>query len=147
VGSAASAMSYLREQRLDQTILEIKQPFLGICLGLQIMCKFSEEGNIAGLGIFDTMVKKFPPKDKVPHMGWNNHTTVTGELFDQINAPDDFYFVHSYYAELCAETIATCDYILPFSSAFQKDNYYGVQFHPEKSAQIGNQLLANFLNL
>ena len=147
VGEASTAMKYLLERQLDKVITGLTQPFLGICLGQQLMCKSSEEGNTQCLGIFDTAVKQFPPKDKVPHIGWNNFTSVKSPLFDQINSNDDVYYVHSYYAEVCNETIAICDYILPFSAGLQKDNFYATQFHPEKSAGIGRQILKNFLNL
>lgn len=147
VGSAASAMSYLKDKELDKVILSITKPFLGICLGLQLMCKNSAEGDVTCLGIFDTNVKLFPPEELVPHMGWNEHTEVNSPLFDGIENTEDFYFVHSYYAEVSEDSVAVCDYILPFSSAMKKDNYYAVQFHPEKSADIGNQLLQNFLKL
>lgn len=147
VGEASSAMKYIKEKQLDQIIPLLEQPVLGICLGLQLMCKHSEEGNTNGLGIFDTTVKKFPPKEIVPHMGWNNSSKYKGELFNGINSNADFFFVHSYYAERCEETIAVCDYILPFSAALQKNNFYAVQFHPEKSATIGAQLLKNFITL
>lgn len=147
VGEASSAMKYLKERKLDEVILSITQPFLGICLGLQLMCKNSEEGQTECLGIFDTPVKLFPPKEIVPHMGWNNCTELKGPLFENIDAKDDLYFVHSYYAELCNNTIATCDYIQPFSAALNKDNFYATQFHPEKSAGIGYQLLKNFLKI
>jgi glutamine amidotransferase len=147
VGEASSAMQYLRKKGIDEVINYITQPFLGICLGLQLMCKGTEEGNTKCLGIFDTQVKLFPPKEKVPHMGWNNFKQLDGELFKDIDSKDDVYFVHSYYAELCKSTIATCDYILPFSAALQKNNFYATQFHPEKSAGIGEQILKNFLEL
>ncbi len=147
VGEASSAMKYLKEKNLDQIIPQLEQPVLGICLGLQLMCKHSEEGNTNGLGIFDTTVKKFLPKEIVPHMGWNNSSQYKGELFQGINSNSDFFFVHSYYAERCEETIGVCDYILPFSSALQKNNFYAVQFHPEKSASVGAQLLKNFITL
>ena len=147
VGEAGSAMKYLRERGLDKTLLQVKNPMLCICLGLQLMCSHSQEGNTKCLGIFDAEVKKFPPKDKVPHIGWNNFTTLSGELFKNISPEDDVYYVHSYYAEIGKDTIATCDYITPFSAAMQKDNVYATQFHPEKSAGIGTQLLKNFLTL
>ena len=147
VGEASSAMKNLKEKNLDQIIPQLEQPVLGICLGLQLMCKHSEEGNTNGLGIFDTTVKKFQPKEIVPHMGWNNSSQFKGELFQGIHSNSDFFFVHSYYAERCEETIGVCDYILPFSSALQKNNFYAVQFHPEKSATVGAQLLKNFITL
>ncbi len=147
VGEASSAMKYLQDKALDKVILEIKKPFLGICLGLQLMCKHSEEGNTNCLGIFDTSVKLFPPKEIVPHMGWNDLEEVNGALFQNLKAENDVYFVHSYYAELCSSTQAVCNYITPFSAALQKDNFYATQFHSEKSADIGEQILKNFLEL
>jgi glutamine amidotransferase len=147
VGEASTAMQYLKERGLDEVIKSITQPFLGICLGLQLMCNKTEEGDTECLGIFDTDVKLFPPKEKVPHMGWNNFESFNGELFKGINKNDDVYYVHSYYAENCNEAIATCNYIVPFSTALQKDNFYATQFHPEKSAGIGEQILKNFLEL
>lgn len=147
VGEAASAISYLRERGLDKIIQSLSQPVLGICLGLQLMCEQSEEGNTQCLGIFHTTVKRFPAKGVIPHMGWNNLSTKNSLLFEGVNREDDFYFVHSYYAGLCEETIATCDYLLPFSAAMQKDNFYATQFHPEKSGSVGEQLLYNFLKM
>ncbi len=147
VGEASSAMNYLKERGLDQVIRTITQPFLGICLGLQLMCKYSEEGNTDCLGIFDTKVKLFPPKLKVPHIGWNNLKSSDEQLFKGIRSSEDFYFVHSYYAELCEETIAVTDYIKPISAALQKNNFYATQFHPEKSASVGEKLLKNFIEL
>ena len=147
VGEASTAMNYLKEKGLDEVIQSIKQPFLGICLGLQLMCKSSEEGNTECLDIFDATVKLFPPEEKVPHMGWNNFENLQGELFEGVDINDNVYYVHSYYAESCKETVAMCDYIKPFSAALQKDNFYATQFHPEKSASIGEQILKNFLKL
>jgi glutamine amidotransferase len=147
VGEASSAMRYLRERELDKTIISLKQPVLGICLGLQLMCRHSEENNTECLGIFDASVKLFPPMEKIPHMGWNNFLTKKGDLFNGVSPDDDVYFVHSYYAEISSCTIATCDYILPFSSAMQKNNFYATQFHPEKSATVGEKILQNFLKL
>ncbi len=147
VGEASSAMKYLIEKKLDKTILKIKQPILGICLGQQLMCEFSEEGNTDCLGVFNTQVKKFPNTDIVPHMGWNSFAKVKGELFKGVEIVNDVYFVHSYYAEINKQTTAICNYITPFSAAMQKDNYYATQFHPEKSADIGEQILKNFLEL
>ena len=147
VGEAASAMAYLRAKGLDKIIRELTQPVLGICLGLQLMCRYSEEGATTGLGIFDVDVKKFPPKDKVPHMGWNTISESESEILSTILPEDDVYFVHSYYAELSQYTIAQCDYILPFSAALQKDNFYAVQFHTEKSGTVGEKILTNFLKL
>ena len=147
VGEASTAMAYLRNQGLDKVILAIKKPFLGICLGLQLMCNHTEEGNTSCLGIYNTSVKKFPPKKKVPHMGWNNLACISGSLLKGISEFDDQYYVHSYYAEQCGDTVGICDYIVPFSAVIQKDNYYATQFHPEKSAKVGNKILQNFINL
>jgi glutamine amidotransferase len=140
-------MQYLRERGLDEVIKSIKQPFLGICLGLQLMCNKTAEGNTTCLGIFDIEVKLFPPIDKVPHMGWNNFESLDGALFNNISTEKDVFYVHSYYAELNKDTSAVCNYILPFSAALQKDNFYATQFHPEKSADVGEQILKNFLAL
>ncbi|MBL6667917.1 MAG: imidazole glycerol phosphate synthase subunit HisH [Crocinitomicaceae bacterium] len=147
VGEAGTAMNYLIEFELDGFIKGLKQPFLGICLGMQLMCNSSEEGDTKCLGIFNSKVKRFPPKEKVPHMGWNNINALKGGLANEIETNSDVYFVHSYYAELCNETSSQCDYILPFSASLEKDNFYGTQFHPEKSADIGEQILKNFLEL
>lgn len=147
VGEASSAMRYLRERELDKVLLSIKKPVLGICLGLQLMCRYTEEGNTHCLGIFDTDVKLFPPLDKVPHMGWNNFRNFKGHLFKNISVGDDVYYVHSYYAEICSDTAAICEYIVPFSASLQKDNFYSTQFHPEKSAGKGEIILKNFLEL
>lgn len=147
VGEASSAMHYLKERGLDKTIVSLKQPVLGICLGLQLMCRFSEEGDTKCLGIFNTEVRLFPPVDKIPHMGWNNCLTMKGDLFKGVTVEDNLYYVHSYYAEVSSLTLATCDYILPFSTAMQKDNFYATQFHPEKSAETGERILKNFLEL
>jgi imidazole glycerol-phosphate synthase subunit HisH len=147
VGEAGSAMQYLSERGLDKLLLSLEQPVLGICLGLQLMCRHSEEGDTRCLGIFDTAVKLFPPVDKIPHMGWNNFLTVKGALFNGISLSDDVYYVHSYYSEISSCTSATCDYIVPFSTAMQKDNFFATQFHPEKSALIGEKILKNFLEL
>jgi glutamine amidotransferase len=148
----------LRERELDQVLVHLKQPFLGICLGMQLMCNHSEEGDTKCLGIFDTDVKLFRASSasglelKVPHMGWNSLSsesliTPNSELLTNIQSGSDVYYVHSYYAEICDYTIAQCDYILPFSSVLQKDNFYATQFHPEKSAGIGEQILRNFIGL
>lgn len=147
VGEASSAMQYLRERGLDNTIRSLVQPVLGICLGLQLMCRFSEEADTKCLGIFDTDVRLFPPVDKIPHMGWNNFLTMRGDLFKNISPDDDVYYVHSYYAEISSCTSATCDYILPFSASMTRDNFYATQFHPEKSAAVGEKILRNFLEL
>lgn len=147
VGEASTAMQYLRERNMDQLIKELKQPVLGICLGMQLMCTHSEENNATCLGIFETTVKRFTGAMKIPQIGWNTATERKGPLFAGIDDPAYFYFVHSYYAELCDATAAVTDYGTPFSSALQKDNFYGVQFHPEKSAALGEQLLHNFISL
>lgn len=147
VGEASSAMKYLKERELDKVITSLKQPVLGICLGLQLMCRHTEEGDTNCLKIFDSDVLLFPQVDKVPHMGWNNFLSIKGDLFKGVSLKDDVYYVHSYYPEISSFTIATCDYILPFSAAMKKDNFYATQFHPEKSAEIGERILKNFLDL
>ena len=147
VGEAGSAMKYLREKGLDQLIVNLKQPVLGICLGLQLLCDETEEGQTKCLGVFENKVKRFKDLDIVPHMGWNNFIDVKGQLFNNLAIEDDVYYVHSYYAELSAQTTAVCDYINPFSAALEKDNFYATQFHPEKSADIGERILCNFLEL
>ncbi|SNT00727.1 imidazole glycerol phosphate synthase subunit hisH [Ekhidna lutea] len=147
VGEAGTAMSYLKERGLDEVIISLKQPFLGICLGMQLMCSHSEEKDTTCLGIFKEKVRKFPSKGIVPHMGWNDFTKTEGPLFEGITTTDNMYFVHSYYAEVGEDTVGETDYLVPFTSALQKDNFYGVQFHPEKSADVGQKLLENFLKL
>lgn len=147
VGEASSAMKYLKERNLDKTIQQVKNPILGICLGLQLMCDHSEEASTKCLGIFNTAVKKFPPIEKVPHMGWNDFIEVKGQLFDGISIENDVYYVHAYYAELNTHTVAKCNYILPFSAALEYKNFYATQFHPEKSADVGEIILKNFLAL
>lgn len=181
VGEASSAMRYLKERGLDKLINHLKQPVLGICLGMQLMCKYSEENNTNCLGIFDEEVKLFKPvnitrkktkeeqliqqlneilvieekpeeeetdtKLKVPQIGWNNIFNLKTDLFKNVNENSYCYFVHSYYASLGEHTIATTDYIQPYSSSLHKNNFYGVQFHPEKSAETGERILRNFLEL
>jgi glutamine amidotransferase len=147
VGEAGSAMRYLSDKGLDNIIRSLEQPVLGICLGLQLMCTNSEESDTKCLGIFDSQVRMFPLTDKVPHMGWNNLSSVKGELFKGFPVTGNVYFVHSYYAEVSTDTSAVCEYILPFSAAMQKDNFYATQFHPEKSASTGEIILRNFIGL
>ncbi|WP_179334837.1 imidazole glycerol phosphate synthase subunit HisH [Winogradskyella costae] len=147
VGEASSAMIKLRQSGLDQLIPTLKQPVLGICLGMQLMCKHSEEGDTQGLGIFDVNVKRFSNHVKVPQMGWNTISNLKSDLFKAINEKEYMYLVHSYYAEQCGESIATSDYELEYASALENDNFFGVQFHPEKSSKAGEQLLKNFLKL
>lgn len=147
VGEASSAMRFLKEHKLDEVIKNVKQPLLGICLGQQLLCKHSEEGDVDCLGIFPIQVKKFPDAEIVPHMGWNNLQNINHELLEGITETDDVYFVHSYYCELSKFTIAECDYILSFSAVMKKDNFYTTQFHPEKSAGIGEVILSNFLKI
>jgi imidazole glycerol-phosphate synthase subunit HisH len=148
VGHASPAMQYLIERGLDKTIVSLKQPVLGVCLGQQLMCNHSEEGDTKCLGIFDTEVKLFPSTGlKVPQIGWNNIYNYNSVLFDGLPKDAYVYFVHSYYAALSNETAVTTDYILPYSSALQKDNFYAVQFHPEKSGAIGEMILKNFINI
>jgi glutamine amidotransferase len=147
VGEASSAMAYLKERNLDKVLLDLKMPVLGICLGLQLMCRHSEENDTNCLGIFDSTVRQFPPKNKVPHMGWNTITDLKGSLFTDIADNSYVYFVHSYFAEVTSTTTASTDYIVNFSSALAKDNFFAVQFHPEKSGLVGEKILKNFLEL
>ncbi len=147
VGEASTAMNYLKEKKLDKVITGIKQPFLGVCLGLQLMCKHSEENNTDCLGIFDLAVKRFVATEKVPHMGWNTIQNLKSQLFDQVVENAYLYFVHSFYAEKSEQTIATCGYANDFSAALQKDNFYAIQAHPEKSSKTGQQILENFLSI
>ncbi len=147
VGHAKSAMEALRSKGLDVLIPQLTQPVLGVCLGQQLMCRFSGEGDTDCLGIFDLPVKLFPAQQKVPHMGWNTITDLKGDLFKGIEEGEYFYHVHSYYIPMNEFAVATCDYILPFATALQKDNFYAAQFHPEKSGKAGEQLLRNFLNI
>jgi len=152
VGEASTAMNYLRERDLDKVICSVTQPVLGICLGMQLMCKYSEENDTDCLGIFNEDVKKFdpkPPKEglKVPQIGWNSIYDLKTDLFKNIAENSYCYFVHGYYASAGEHTIATANYVKPYSSALHKENFYGVQFHPEKSATVGERILSNFLNL
>lgn len=149
-GEASNAMKYLKEHKLDMVIKGLRQPVLGICIGLQLLCRHTEEGDTDGLGIFDTDVKMFRPQrheDKVPAMGWNSIYNMKSKLFKGIADNEFVYFVHSYYAQLCNSTIATVDYIEKYSAALNKDNFYATQFHPEKSGRIGEIILKNFLEL
>ena len=147
VGEASSAMKKLRESGLDTIIPTLKQPVLGICLGMQLMCNSSEEGNTKGLGIFNVDIKRFSNSVKVPQMGWNVISELKSDLFNGIKENEFMYLVHSFYASTCEEMIAKTDYEVEYASALQKDNFYGVQFHPEKSSKAGEKLLENFLNL
>lgn len=147
VGEASSAMAMLEETGLDKLIPKLKQPVLGICLGMQLLCEFTEEGNTKGLGVFKTVVKRFDNSVKVPQMGWNVIKDLKSKLFKGVKEKEYMYLVHSYYAEHCPETIATTDYGVNYASALQHKNFYGVQFHPEKSSLAGEQILKNFLEL
>ena len=156
-GHAGEAMDYLRARRLDEVIRDLKQPVFGICVGQQLLCKHSEEGDTQCIGIFDADVKRFQPQkheDKVPCMGWNEldvrckkEEVRCDTLMKGLGEHPYVYFVHSYYVPVCEETIATADYILPYSASMHKDNFYACQFHPEKSGKVGEQILKNFLSL
>lgn len=150
-GEAGNAMNYLRSRNLDQVIKDLKNPVLGICIGQQLLCQHSEESDTDCIGVFPIQVKRFQPKvheEKVPCMGWNS-LNLKGDspLFRGLGERDYVYFVHSYYCELCENTIAEADYILPYSAALQKDNFFATQFHPEKSGAVGNKIIENFINL
>ncbi|HSC39551.1 MAG TPA: imidazole glycerol phosphate synthase subunit HisH, partial [Chitinophagaceae bacterium] len=151
VGEASTAMNYLKERKLDQVITQLQQPVLGICLGMQLMCRYSEENDTPCLGIFDEPVRHFIPTAelpvKVPQIGWNNIYGLKTDLFKGLPDNSFCYFVHGYYAALGEHTIATADYVQPYSAGLHRDNFYGVQFHPEKSATAGEQILKNFLSL
>ena len=147
VGEASSAMKKLNESGLDKLIPKLKQPVLGICLGMQLMCKSSEEGDTKGLGIFDVDIIKFSNVVKVPQMGWNTIYDLKSPLFNGINENNYMYLVHSFYAPKSEEMIATTNYEMEYATALQKDNFYGVQFHPEKSGVVGEEILKNFLKL
>tara|TARA_B110000971_G_C19891874_1_gene445725 strand:- start:375 stop:956 length:582 start_codon:yes stop_codon:yes gene_type:complete len=145
VGHAAAAMEKLQKSGIDLLLPQLKQPVLGICLGMQLMCSHSEEGNTNGLGVFDVEVKAFEKKLKVPHIGWNTIEQLQGQLFKGIENESYIYMVHSYYAALSSDTIAVCHYDIAYSAALAKDNFFGTQFHPEKSSAVGNKILENFL--
>ena len=150
VGEASSAMKYLQEHGLDRVIVNLAQPVLAICIGLQLLCKHSEEGDVDTLGIFDTVVRRFVPEDteqKIPHMGWNALTCLKGPLFTGIPEGSHAYFVHSYYAPVSEFSVAECNYVVPFSAALNKGNFYATQFHVEKSGTVGMRILENFLSL
>ena len=150
VGEASTAMQYLQDRGLDKVIKNLKQPVFGICLGMQLMCTYSEENDTHCLGIFEEQVKLFKPNEstiKVPQIGWNTIFDLKSNLFKGVNEESYAYFVHGYYAALGKHTIATTNYVQPYSSALHKDNFYGVQFHPEKSAKVGEQIIQNFLDL
>lgn len=149
-GEAQTTMSYLRSHGLDKLLLSLRQPVLGICIGMQLMCRHSEEEDTECLGIFDVDVKRFSPtsqSEKVPQMGWNSLDNLQSPLFNGLDYSSYAYFIHSYYVPLCEWTIATTNYIQPYSSALHKDNFYATQFHPEKSGTVGEQILKNFLEL
>jgi glutamine amidotransferase len=151
VGEASTTMNYLKKHGLDKLIVSLKQPVLGICLGLQLMCSHSEENDVDCLGIFEEKVKRFIPNPggeyitKVPHMGWNSVSNLKSGLFSEEMENQYVYFVHSYYASIGEHTVATCNYVVPFSAALQKDNFFATQFHPEKSGPTGARILENFL--
>ncbi|WP_120469068.1 imidazole glycerol phosphate synthase subunit HisH [Bacteroides acidifaciens] len=150
VGEAETTMKHLKATGLDELIKNLRQPVLGICLGMQLMCRHSEEGAVDCLNIFDVDVKRFVPQkheDKVPHMGWNTIGSTNSKLFEGFTEAEFVYFVHSFYVPACDFTAATTDYIHPFSAALHKDNFYATQFHPEKSGKTGEKILMNFLNL
>lgn len=149
-GEASNAMIYLKERGLDRVISNLRQPVLGICIGQQLLCRHSEEGDTDCIGVFCTDVKRFKPnrhEDKVPAMGWNAIYGLKGRLFRDINEGDYVYFVHSFYVPKCEWTIATADYIQPYSAALQRDNFFATQFHPEKSGRVGEQIIKNFIEL
>jgi glutamine amidotransferase len=149
-GEASTTMQYLKARRLDELICGLKQPVLGICIGMQLLCRHSEEGDTSCLGIFDAPVLKFVPKkheDKIPHIGWNSVNNLKSGLYSGISDGEYVYFVHSYYVPVNENTVATADYIRPFSASLQKGNFYAAQFHPEKSGKTGEKILENFLTL
>lgn len=145
VGQAGSTMQYLKQKKLDKLIPQLKQPVLGICLGMQLLCSFTEEAQTKCLDVFPNKVKLFKGEKKIPHVGWNSIGNLKGSLFRNIDGNPYVYFVHSYYAEILADTVATCNYMGNFSAAIQKDNFFALQFHPEKSGDVGQQILKNFI--
>jgi glutamine amidotransferase len=147
VGSAGAAMKQLQADGLVNVIPQLKQPVLGVCLGMQLMCNHSQEGDTKCLGIFDVDVMKFVGEEKIPHMGWNDLENLQSNIYNNFPINNQVYFVHSYYVPVINETTATCNYILPFSASIQKNNFYAFQFHPEKSSKAGEILLQNFLNI
>lgn len=147
VGEAASAMSYLKERNLDKVIKELTQPLLGICLGMQLMCSYSEERETECLGIFDVRVLRFPPVDKVPHMGWNTITKLNSPILKGIEENSYTYFVHSFYVEKNQFSVAECNYIVDFCAGISRDNFHAFQFHPEKSGVVGEKILKNFIEM
>lgn len=149
-GEARTAMEYLREHKLDKVIKDLKQPVLGICIGQQLLCKHSEEGDTDCLGVFNAEVKRFCPtrhEDKVPAMGWNEITNLKSKLYIGVDENEFVYFVHSYYVPVCESTIATANYIQSYSASLHKDNFYACQFHPEKSGDVGERILKNFMDI
>lgn len=149
-GEARTTMTYLRQHRLDEVIRNLRQPVLGICIGMQLLCRHSEEEDTDCLGVFDVDVVKFRPtrhEDKVPQMGWNTIGDLKSDLFKGLSKEEFVYFVHSFYAPLCADTIATTNYVQPYSSALHRDNFYATQFHPEKSGAVGERIIRNFLEM
>tara|TARA_B100001027_G_scaffold173440_1_gene124744 strand:+ start:1663 stop:2241 length:579 start_codon:yes stop_codon:yes gene_type:complete len=147
VGEAHTSMQYLRDKELDKTLLSLKQPTLGICLGMHLMCSFSEEGHTACMNIFPNKVQRFNDEELVPHMGWNNFSSAKGLLLHNVKANENVYYVHSYYACLSEFTKGECDYINPFSATLERDNFFATQFHPERSSNSGKNILRNFLSL
>lgn len=147
VGHAGQAMSTLRNKGLDAVIRSLNQPVFGVCVGMQLLCNYSEEADVKALGVFDVDVLRFKGEEKVPHMGWNNLLHKDHPLFAGVESGDHGYYVHSYYAPVVKETIAWTEYPLPFSAAMHKDNFYGCQFHPEKSGKVGEKILKNFLEI
>lgn len=147
VGEAHTSMQYLKDRELDKILPSLKQPTLGICLGMHLMCSFSEEGHTTCMNVFPNKVQRFNDSDLVPHMGWNNFSSVNGLLLHNVKANENVYYVHSYYACLSEFTKGECDYINPFSATLERDNFFATQFHPERSSDSGKKILKNFLSL